>query len=45
MDDDEDPDVLKVYSGDIDWSPRAWWYGRYGAKTKRGAFFIVGTKP
>lgn len=45
MDRDENPDVLKDYSGDINRFPRTWWKGRYGAATNRGAFFIVGTKP
>lgn len=44
MDGDEDPNVLKDYSGDIARSPRTWWKGRYGANTNRGAFFIIGTK-
>ena len=45
MDNDEQPEVLKEYSGDIERFPRSWWKGRYGSNTNRGAFFIVGTKP
>jgi hypothetical protein len=45
MDADEKFEVLKDYSGDIERYPRVWWKGRFGADTKRGAFYIIGTKP
>lgn len=45
MDNDEQPDVLKDYSGDIDRFPRSWWKGRFGSYSNRGAFFVIGTKP
>ena len=44
MDSDEKPDVLEAYSVDIERRPRTWWKGRYGAQSKRGAFYLTGTK-
>jgi hypothetical protein len=45
MDDDEQADVVKDYSGDIERFPRTWWKGQYGMNSNRGAFYIIGTKP
>lgn len=45
MDADEKYEVLKEYSGGIARNPRSGWWGRYGSNSKRGAFFVIGTKP
>jgi hypothetical protein len=45
LDQDEKFEVLKDYSGGIERNPRSGWWGRYGSNSKRGAFFVIGTKP
>ena len=45
VDKDEDPELLRSYSDDIDRQPRSGWWGKWGSNSKRGAFFIIGTKP